>query len=66
MTIVNCKANDAYIYSAVDFCRHFTDAVYQWFEKNKDDPTIQNNMPRLMQYRTGGFPPYVAGMTVLA
>jgi hypothetical protein len=63
---VGCKANDAYFYSVVEFCRDFTTAVENWFEKNKDNPTVQTNLPRLMQYREGGFPPYVRGTTVLA
>ena len=62
----NGSLGDAYFYSAVEFCKNFTDAVFDWFEKNRADPTIQANIPRLMQYRQGGFPPYVRGMTVLA
>jgi hypothetical protein len=65
-TFVNCQANDAYIYSVVDFCRHFTEAVYRWFEANRNDPTIQANLPRLMQYRPNGLKPYIGGVTVLA
>ena len=63
---VNCVANDAYVYSVVDFCKHFTDAVFKWFEANKNDANIQANIPRLMQYRVGGFAPYFHGLTVLA
>lgn len=65
-TMVNCKANDAYIYSVVDFCLHFTEAVYHWFEANRGDETVQTDLPRLMQYRQGGLPPYISGPTVLA
>jgi hypothetical protein len=65
-TFVNCKANDAYFYSVVDFCRNFTNAVVNWLEKNKDNPTVRSNLSRLMQYREDGFPPYVVGTTVLA
>ncbi|RWF68718.1 MAG: hypothetical protein EOS26_26925 [Mesorhizobium sp.] len=65
-TFVNCLAGDAYIYSVVDFCKVFTDAVHQWAEANKGNATIIANMPRLMQYRVGGLSPYIAGPTVLA
>lgn len=64
-TIVNCRANDAYIYSLVDFCKAFTDSVYRWFESNKENEVLKKNLPKLMQYRTG-FSPYIAGITVLA
>lgn len=62
----NCLMNDAYFFSVVEFCRLFTDAVYRWFEANRNNETIVSNTPRLMQYRQGGFHPYIAGSTVLA
>jgi hypothetical protein len=64
-TFVNCASNDAYFYSAVDFCQNFTNAVRKWYETNKNDLTLQSNLPRLMQYHVGGFLPYVGGITVL-
>jgi hypothetical protein len=63
---MNNKINDAYFCGVKDFCGLFTSAVYQWMEKNKSDPTVQANLPRLMQYHVGGLPPYVSGITVLA
>lgn len=65
-TFQNVRFNDVYYYSLVDFCRNFTAAVENWFESNKDDETVKANLPRLMQYRFGGFPPYVSGTTVVA
>ncbi|QBK32134.1 hypothetical protein [Roseitalea porphyridii] len=65
-TFTNSRMNDAYVYSVVDFCRVFTDAVYRWFEANQDDETVVANLPRLMQYREGGLSPYIVGATVLA
>lgn len=65
-TLVNCQLNDAYVYSAVDFCKNFTQAVYQWMEKNKENEMVKANTPRLMQYRPGGLSPYINGATVLA
>jgi hypothetical protein len=65
-TFVNGVINDGYFYSVVDFCQNFTNAVYRWMEANKANATIQAAIPRLMQYRVGGFLPYVRGFTVLA
>jgi hypothetical protein len=65
-TYRNCTINDAYFYSVVEFCAHFTQAVFKWFEANRNDPNVQSNIERLMQYRDNGLPPYIQGMTVLA
>lgn len=65
-TFTNCTLNDAYFYSVTIFCRNFTDAVAKWFEKHRDDPVVKANLPRLMQYRVNGLPPYIEGATVLA
>jgi hypothetical protein len=65
-TFVNCQFNDTYVYSVVDFCRNFTKCVYEWFERNRTNPVVQANIPRLMQYRPGGLDPYIKGPTVLA
>lgn len=64
-TMVNCLMNDAYIYSVPNFCRSFTDAVYVWFEKNRENENVQSNISRVMQYRDG-FSPYITGIRVLA
>jgi hypothetical protein len=61
----DCRANDAYFYSVVEFCQNFTTAVRGWYEANKAHPNVQSNLPRLMQYHEGGFAPYVVGATVL-
>lgn len=65
-TFVNCQIGDAYVYSVEDFCKNFTSAVYNWFEAKRDDPIVTEHLPRLMQYRADGFPPYIKGATVLA
>lgn len=64
-TYVNCINGDTYIYSLVDFCRYLTEAVYHWYETNRESPVLQANIPHLMQYREGGFPP-LGGPTVIA
>lgn len=65
-TFQDCKIGDAYVYSVIDFCKSFTIAVHDWFEKHKEDVNIQANLPRLMQYRIGGLLPYISGSNVLA
>jgi hypothetical protein len=65
-SFANNKAEDAYLYGVVDFCRNFTDAVFDWFEASRDNHIIKMNLPRLMQYREEGLSPYISGVTVLA
>jgi hypothetical protein len=65
-TMINCKINDAWVYSAVEFCRNLCQAAHDWSEKNRDHPRMVENLPHLMQYRDGGLPPYIGGATVLA
>ncbi len=62
----NMKADDAYIYSTVEFCRQVNRAVVAWYEANHQHPNIVANIDRLMQYRPGGVPPYIVGGTVVA
>lgn len=64
--IVNCKINDSWVYSAEEFCRNICQAVHDWSEAHRDDPQMIANLPNLIQYREGGFAPYIGGVTVLA
>jgi hypothetical protein len=59
-------ANGAFIYSTTAFCAHMNRAVVAWYEANQNDPNIQANISRLMQYHEGGLFPYVFGMNVVA
>jgi len=63
---VDCKLNDAYFYSVEAFCRNLCDAAFVWYEANRDDPVVQVNSKRMMQYYPEGLPPYVRGATVIA
>jgi hypothetical protein len=65
-TLTNSRIGEAYLYSIVDFCKSFTKAVEDWFEKNKNDATVQSNLPRLMRWQPNGIAPYVIGSPVLA
>jgi hypothetical protein len=63
-TVTSSKSYDAYLYSVVEFCKNFTDAVYAWAESRRNDPVIQTNMKSLMQYRGDGLAPYVQGRVI--
>lgn len=65
-TIVNCTAGDAFLYSVTEFCLAFTNSVYHWSEKNRENAQMVANLPRLMQYRTATIPPFFGPMKVLA
>lgn len=65
-TFTDCVLNDAYFYGVVEFCRNMTDAVFRWYEANRENPVVIVNSDRLMRYRPQGFPPYVVGMPVIA
>jgi hypothetical protein len=65
-TMVNCRLNDAWAYSVVEFCQRFTKAVYDWSEAHREDERMVVNLPRLMQYRPDGLHPFIGGVTVLA
>ena len=66
ISMANCKSNDAYLYGVAEFCQNITNAVFNWFEANREDEKVKANLPRLMQYREGGLPPHIVGITVLA
>jgi len=60
------RTNDAFLFSAVEFVRAFTDAVYKWFEANRADPIVEANLDRLVQYRPDGFGNLIKGLPVIA
>ena len=62
----NGRLNDAYVYSADEFCRNFMNAVRRWYDANKDDCNLAANLDRLVQYRAKGLAPYVIGVPLLA
>ena len=62
----DCNVRGAYLYGVVEFCRNMSEAAFQWFEANKDNPIVKANATRMMQYYPNGLPGYVEGGTVLA
>jgi hypothetical protein len=62
----NCVADDALQFDAVLFCHDFMSGVRDWYSKACDDPTVQSNLPNLLQFRPQGLPPYMVGMPVIA
>jgi hypothetical protein len=65
-TFVNCRANDAYLYSLIEFCNNFCQAARTWFEKNKNDVNVEKHIKLMMQVYPHGLHPYVGGTPVLA
>jgi hypothetical protein len=65
-TLINCRVNEAYVYSSVEFVKNFTAAARKWFSANANDGNLQTNLPRMLQYHPQGLSPYITGMGVLA
>lgn len=61
VTMVNCIANDVYIYSASEFCRNIVTAVRRWYEQHRHSPTVQSNMTRMMRLHPTGLPGVIVG-----
>jgi hypothetical protein len=66
VTFVNCKMNDAYVYSVADFCANFIAAVRRWYAAHAYDPTVIVNLPRMMTLYPDGLSPYIKGAPILA
>jgi hypothetical protein len=49
--IMNNKVRGTYLCSAVDFCRHITEAVHGWLLKNVNNEVVQKNMVNVVQAR---------------
>lgn len=54
VTLSNCRADDAYLYSVDSFCLSMNRAVVAWYEANHQHPNVVTNMERIMQYRSDG------------
>ena len=64
--IFSGKVNDAYFCNVTEFCKNICDAVCIWYELNKGDPNVLENIPRLMQYYPQGLAPFIIGMPIIA
>jgi hypothetical protein len=64
-TFTDCRLNDAYFYSVVDFCRNLCQATAVWYENHKHDPIVVANSARMVQYHMNGIAPYVSGSPVI-
>ena len=60
--VTNCKVGDAYVTDLVGFCSRMTDSVRAWFASKQNDPTVQGNLSRLIQYRDDALPQLMAGV----
>lgn len=66
VTMSNCKADDTYLYSVVEFCRNICDAAHRWCEEHIGEPVVAANMKRMMQYHPNGLAPFIQGFPVIA
>jgi hypothetical protein len=48
------------------FCLDVIASVKEWYSSNQDSPNVKAHLPRLVQYRPGGLPPYILGSPVIA
>jgi len=62
----NNVIGDALNLDATIFCRDMIRAVLNWYATKKNDPNVQANLPRLVQFRPGGLAPYMVGMPLIA
>jgi hypothetical protein len=62
-TFLNCIFNDAYFYSAEEFCRTAISAVREWITKKGEDPIVKANLPNLVRYHPNGLAPYAVGIS---
>lgn len=65
LAVSNCKFDDAYVYSAKEFCEYLIYAVQLWWETAKINPRVISNLPHLVKYHPTGEVPYRIGMPVL-
>jgi hypothetical protein len=62
----NCMLNDALQFDTMRFCREIIEAVRDWFSLAQSNPTVQLNLPNLVQYRPHGLTPYMVGIPIIA
>ena len=57
--------NDALNLDAVQFCRDMIECVSTWCTAKQNDPNVQANLPRLVQFRANGMAPYIVGVPLI-
>ena len=65
-TFHNNILNDALQFDSINFCHTIIQTVRSWFAAKKNDPTVQSNLPNLVQYRADGISPYMVGIPLIA
>ncbi|GGX11044.1 hypothetical protein GCM10007242_16340 [Pigmentiphaga litoralis] len=58
--------NDCLNLDAIRFCTDVVNAGRHWFAQNQTDANVVANLPRLVQFRPDGLPPYMIGMPLIA
>ncbi len=73
-TLPNADNNVAHhniIYGALNldvetFCHDMNSAVDQWYSAKQSDPSVQANLPRLVQFYPQGLDPYIGGLPLIS
>jgi hypothetical protein len=65
ITLKDCIINEAWVFSAVDFCQQAISAVRTWALAKRQDAVVLANLPRLVQVRPQGLAPYIVGQAVI-
>jgi hypothetical protein len=58
--------NDAMTFDVEMFCNRWIGAVRIWIEASKDNQTVQDHLPDLLQVRPQGLAPHIVGMPIIA
>ncbi len=55
----------AYAIDLQNFCEAMVKSAKKWLAENVSDETVQTNIPKLLQLRPNGMPPYIIGAEVI-
>lgn len=56
----------AAMFDLVRFCQAMISAAHKWYEANKANPLVKENMLNLIRYAPEGVHPFVGGLPVVA
>lgn len=60
------SSESALTLDATQFCRDIMASVSDWYKATKNDPTVESNLPKLVQFRPNGLAPHIVGVPLIA
>lgn len=51
---------------AKEFCDDMIQSVRNWYSDAKENPNVQSNLPRMVQFRPNGMEPWIVGLPLIA